>query len=448
MAACQPDILALRRGLARGETTASALTQTALASAQESAALNAFVSLNPEGARQAARRADARRLPLGPLDGIPVAVKDNFSAAGMVTTRGHRADSLSADELDAHAVARLIAAGAVIIGKTNLDEGALGAVTDNPHHGRSINPLADGHTPGGSSGGSAAAVAAGIVPLALGSDTLGSVRIPASYCGLFALKPTRGAIGRSGLAPLAESLDSAGPIGRSVPDLRLAYDILSGYDPEDLASVPPSLRSIGAPRARSDPLTVGVVNLDGVALEGAIDDALALAVDALAAGGARVRPIAIEGWHPARAGRAGFLVVEAEVAAALGEEIAAEPDRFGATFLKLVDYGRRLEAPRLARAYATVRATAAAVLRAFAEVDVLLLPTTPHRSFLHGTPPPVDQADLTALANLAGCPAVAIPVRTTDGALPASIQLLGPSWSEHWLLDLAEVLALQLDAVR
>lgn len=434
-----PSAARLRQRLAEGSTTAAALAKTALNAARQDLH-NAFVTPNTDGVPPAAQAADARPLPLGPLDGIPIAVKDNFCVAGLRTTGGHRTPQGATDARDAHAVARLRAAGALIIGKTNLDEGALGALTDNPHHGRTTNPLAAGHTAGGSSGGSAAAVAAGIVPLALGSDTLGSVRIPASYCGLFALKPTFGAIGRSGMRALAPSLDTVGVIARSARDLRDAFAVLSGEDQGDPASVP--LRSRAAAADPRPGVSVGVLDLTGVALERAVADALAAAVDALAAMGAAPRPITLTEWEPARLARAGLLVVEAQAAHLFKDEIAADPTRFGERFRALLAYGAGLDPARLAEAHDRVRSAGRAVRSALGAVDILLTPTTPHRSFAFAGPCPADQADLTVLANAAGCPAVAVPV--ARAGLPASVQLLGPRWSELWLCDIAETLAVTL----
>src|SRR5690348_18354536 len=208
------DAASLRRGgvwqclhwLASGRTTAEALAEAYLGAIERlDPQLHAFVDVRPDIVRDQAASAQRRRRegPIGRLDGIPVAVKDNFDVAGYPTRAGlpTREDHVARN--DAHAVARLRAAGAVLLGKTNLDEGALGAATRNPHFGITRNPFDLNRVAGGSSGGSAAAVAAGLAPVAIGSDTLGSVRIPASYCGVFALKPTHGEISARGLVPAA-----------------------------------------------------------------------------------------------------------------------------------------------------------------------------------------------------------------------------------------------------
>ena len=425
----------------RGETTSQARVAAALAAINATAALNAVIAVDPDGAWAAARASDARRrhgMALGPLDGVPFAVKDNLTVSGMVTTGGHAAEGLRADASDAHVVAALRRAGAVLIAKLNLEEGALGALTDNPHHGRCFNPLGEGLSPGGSSGGSAAAVAAGLVPFALGSDTLGSVRIPASWCGLFGLKPTRGAVGRTGLMPLAPSLDTIGPLARTAGDLRAIMAAIAGDDPGDPECVPPRGRPPTV-RHGAAALTVGVVDLSRASVDDEVRAATLRAAGALERQGAQLLPLAIDGWEPAHAARDGLLVIEAEAAAIVGERMRTQPERYGATFTRLVRYGEAVPAPRLVGAADRLRRLGGAMRRALSVADVLLLPTTGQRAVPHDAPLSASPAELTILANVAGVPAIAIPI-ATDG-LPASVQLIGRPWSEPALIDLAEALA-------
>lgn len=190
---------------------------------------------------QEARLSDERRRNgkmLSRLDGIPVAVKDNIDVAGMISHSGTRYDFGGVAERDAGTVARLREAGAIVVGKLNMHEGALGATTDNPFWGRCENPAVPGHMPGGSSGGSGAAIAGELVPITLGTDTMGSVRIPAAYCGSWGLKPSKGLIGNSGLRYLAWYLDSIGPLAGNVDDLATSIEVLAGYDPKDPDSIP------------------------------------------------------------------------------------------------------------------------------------------------------------------------------------------------------------------
>jgi len=220
--------------LASGRVSAQALTQTYLdAIAAQNAKLNAYVALNPR-ALDEARAGDVRRASgkIGRLDGVPVAVKDNFDVAGLPTGCGLPGAHAPATA-DAHAVARLRGAGAVILGKTQVPEAALAATSNNPHTGAAHNPFRHGYQAGGSSGGCAAAVAAGLAAVAIGSDSLGSIRIPASYCGLYALKPTSGEISVRGMVPAARRLDSVGLMARSVHDLGVLLHVLGGHDPGD-----------------------------------------------------------------------------------------------------------------------------------------------------------------------------------------------------------------------
>lgn len=405
--------------------------------------INAFISLNRAGALEAAKVADARRAAgrsLGPLDCVPVALKDNLSLAGTVTTGGHAGLGLEADTGSAGVAEQLVEAGAAIIGKTNLDEGALGAMTDNPHAGATRNPLDPERSAGGSSGGSAAAVAAGYVPLAIGTDTTGSVRIPAAYCGIVGLKPTFGAIGRTGLRLLAPSLDTIGILAASIADARAAFTAIAGQDPADADCVPAAFRTAIA--SQNSPLKVALIEPDDV--EPAIADGLRCAALALARSGASIEPGAIAGWSPAEARKAGLLIIEAEAASALLPVIDANPERFGETFSAMVRYGATIPAPKLATAYATARRTAAAVRATLANADFIMMPTVPHRAVPLSEPAPANQAELTASANFAGYPAIAIPVPADDGGLPASVQLIGRPWSEWLLLDIAERLMAEL----
>ena len=208
-------------------------TQGALEAIARTANLNIFLDLDADAARAAAKASDERATPLGPMDGKLVAIKANLAVKGLPWTAAIIGLKDRIATQDAGAVARLRAAGAIILGTVNMHEGALGAVTDSPGFGRCANPLMHDHTPGGSSGGSAAAIAAGLADCALGSDTMGSSRVPAAYCGVAGLKPTDGLIGRSGLAFLSPSLDVIGPLAATVRDLWPVLAVLAGPDSGD-----------------------------------------------------------------------------------------------------------------------------------------------------------------------------------------------------------------------
>jgi aspartyl-tRNA(Asn)/glutamyl-tRNA(Gln) amidotransferase subunit A len=447
LAAAPATAAALRAALDAGEVSAAALAEAALERiAARDGTLRAFITVDAAGAMAAARESDARRaagLPPRPLEGIPVAVKDNIAAAGLPLTDGIAAFRDRIAAADAGAVARLRAAGAVILGKTNLHEGALGATTDNPAYGRCRNPLDPALTPGGSSGGSAAAVAAGFCPVALGSDTMGSVRIPAAYCGVWGLKPTRGAIGTSGLSNLSWTLDTIGPIAASAEDLALALSVLAGPDDADPWSEPaPKGWTPDAPAADLARGRLAVPDvLDRIGIEPAVAQAFEALIGRLRAAGAELRAVTVPGWEPGRLRRAGLLVSEAEAAFLLGPAIEADPAGFSPAFRAALDYGRTAPGVRVAAAYRALALARPMLRAALAGADALLMPTAPQRAFPHGTPAPANQADLTALANAAGAPAVAFPIPAPDGGRPASAQLVGRPWSDGRLLGLARAIS-------
>ena len=368
-----------------------------------------------------------------PLDGVPVAIKDNITVEGLPTTDG---TSLFADRIaqrDAHTTARLRAAGAVILGKLNMHEGALGATTDNQAWGRCLNPLDETLTPGGSSGGSAAAIAAGFVPVTLGTDTMGSVRIPAAYCGLWGLKPTMGAIGRSGMSYLAWTLDTIGPLGQSARDLALLFDVLAGPDAGD----PASMDGPRLPVLPEDaPLTLGVPLRDTGSEESVVTAAFGNFLAAAEAAGITIQQIAVKGWEPGNMRRAGLLISEAEAAHLLAEPLANEDPGLTDAFRAALTYGRNAPSHRLVAAYRHLLDMRPAALAALDGVDALVLPTAPQRAFPHGTAAPANQADYTALANAAGLPAVAFPI-AADGR-PASVQLIGKPFADQRLVALAD----------
>jgi aspartyl-tRNA(Asn)/glutamyl-tRNA(Gln) amidotransferase subunit A len=376
----------------------------------------------------------------GPLAGLDLAVKDNIDVAFMPTTAGIAAYASRIPSSDAPVVARLRAAGMRILGKVAMHEGALGATTDTPR--LCHNPLRPGFTPGGSSGGSAAAVAAGLAPLALGTDTMGSVRIPAAYCGVVGLKPTAGLVPRTGVVPLSPRLDTVGPIATTPRLCALALDAMAGEDLADPASrpVPPGWSALPATPANPYSLRIALPQpvLDAP-MEPVIRAAFEQAVARLRDLGARVTPAPTPGWDPGPTRRAGLLLIEAE-AAALHEALIDDPAAATPPFRAALAYGRALTGIRLARALFRLEEARAAALRLLDAHDVALLPTAPQRAFPHDAPVPHDQADFTALANIAGLPALALPWPAGDGGLPCSVQLLGRPHAEAALVAIAEAL--------
>ena len=420
--------------LARGEISSQQLTEIYLDAAEaENAGCAAYVLLDRSGALAAARASDERRASgraLGRLDGIPLAIKDSLDVQGLVSTAGLAGRSKRVALRDAAAVTRLRGAGAVILGKTTLDEGSLGAMGRTGHHGDVPNPHQPGRVAGGSSAGSAVAVALGLASAAIGSDTMGSVRIPAAFCGVFGLRPTMGELSSAGLWPCLPRLDTLGPITRSMDDLTLLLQVLSGYDAAD-----PRSRQRRVPLAAPDwepgRLRSGVVkDLDRLGAEPAVlksfDDALRAAAPALG----RTEPVLLEQFELGRARRAALLMMEAGMA-------LADPDDLNHCSQRLrsmLDFAAQKSAVDYARAERRLDNAVVATRRLFDSIDVLLLPTTPGLPPPIGSEEPANLAEFTAFASLAGCPALSIPL---EGG--AGLQLVGPRGSDLRLLELGEV---------
>ncbi|TRW18038.1 amidase [Glacieibacterium frigidum] len=375
--------------------------------------LRAFVDLDREAALAAARASDARSAPL-PLDGVTFGIKSNIAVAGLPWTAGMALHRERIAAKDAAVVTRLREAGAIILGTVNMHEAALGATTDNAFFGRTLNPHDTGRTPGGSSGGSGAAVAAGLCDAALGTDTLGSVRIPAAYNGVYGLKPTHGAVDDDGLEPLARDLDAVGPLARSLDLLERVWGV------------------IGTPSAGHAKRLVLLDELAGVEVESAVRTAYDRAVAALDL----PRSSLTLRDTPQTIRLAGFIAAGRELAADLGDHDPAliSPElRYMLSFCT----GAAPTPDVLARTRETL-------LDALGDDGVLLTPTAPQAAFAHGRGP-VNQADFTGLANIAGCPALSLPAGRDGDGMPVGVQLVGPPGSEGTLFALARTLDAALD---
>lgn len=410
---------------------------------RDNARANIFISIDADGARRAAAQSQMRHdtgARLGPLDGKLVAIKDNLAVAGLPWTAGVGAYRERIAETDAGVVARLRTAGAVIVGTVNLHEGALGATTDNEHFGTCQNPLRDGFTPGGSSGGSGAAVAGGYVDMAVGTDTMGSVRIPAAYCGTAGIKPTDGLVGRQGLSYLSRSLDSIGPLTRTVAELRPWLEAMAGRDADP--------RSLGTPEGWDDngapslaPLTIGIPKqIADVDCEPAVLAGLGAVRAAFEREGATLVDVNLDGWKPGSTRRGGLMLAEAEGAAVMADLLDPAAAGVSEEFRSLLAYGANLPSAKLVDALDRMARARTACHRALRDVDLLLLPTAPQRAFAHGTPVPANQADFTTLANCAGCPALSLPVRPDRNDLPVGVQLVGKPWHDMDLIGIGAAL--------
>jgi aspartyl-tRNA(Asn)/glutamyl-tRNA(Gln) amidotransferase subunit A len=341
---------------------------------------------------------------------------------------------------DAEVTRRLRAAGAVIFGKLNMHEGALGGTTDNLHHGRTQNPWQLGLTPGGSSGGTGAAVAARLCAAGIGTDTLGSVRLPAAYCGVAGLKPTHRVVSARGVVPLSGRLDTVGPIARCVADLGLMFDVMAGFDPEYPGSVqrPGEATRVATEKADLTGVTCGIItNLDLVEMDADVRSTFARSIEMLEALGASIRRIDFADYDPTTARRAGLLVCEADGAAVHERAMTEWPGAFSPEFRRMLEYGRDAPRERLIKAERVIELAGFEVRRALGEVDLIVSPTTPQPAFPFDGPVPVSQADLTAIASFGGCPAVSLPCGLTRTGLPVGLQLIGRPSGERALLAAA-----------
>jgi Asp-tRNA(Asn)/Glu-tRNA(Gln) amidotransferase A subunit family amidase len=433
--------------LAAGRISATDLCDGYLAAiARDNPRLNAYVHVNA-AARQEANAADVRRAHgvFGRLEGVPVSVKDNLDVAGLPTRCGMPAAAAPAAR-DAHVVERLRHAGAVILGKTQVPEASLVASSANPHTGAAHNPFRHGFQAGGSSGGAAAAVASGLCAVAIGTDSLGSIRIPASYCGVYGLKPTSGEISTRGMLPAARRLDCIGMIARCVDDLGILLHVLAGYDADD----PRSRRrrvDLALPDWEPGKLRVGVLgDLPAFGTEPAVAAAFDAARVTLAQELGNCRIVDFGDFPIRRARRAAFFLIEAEMLVTHAQALTDARHPVSPELTALLDYARGKSAADFAVADRLIDGAAVAARRLFAQVDVLVTPTTPQPAFALGSPLPDNQGDFTSFANMSGCPAVTIPMSMTPDGLPLGVQFLGPPGADLRLLELAEVCAAALDA--
>jgi aspartyl-tRNA(Asn)/glutamyl-tRNA(Gln) amidotransferase subunit A len=459
----------LRDGIVRGDKTVRAVTESALGAAEKlNGTLNAFLEIDREGALTRAAQVDSGETDAAslPLAGIPIAIKDNICVRGMQTSCGSRILGPYHPPYNATAIDRLLAAGSVIIGKTNCDEFAMGSSNENSAFGPVKNPWDITRVPGGSSGGSAAAVAAGIVPVALGSDTGGSVRQPAALCGVVGLKPTYGRVSRYGLVAFGSSLDQIGVFARTAGDAAAVLQVIAGRDSHDATTADVAVPDYSAGLAEDvKGMRLGVSRvLLGEGLSEEVRSAINTSIEVYRGLGAEIVDIDLP--HAKYAIAVYYIIATAEAssnlarfdgvrygfraedAPALKEMYRKTRDQgFGAEVKRRIMLGTYVLSAGYYDAYYLKAQKVRTLLRqdfarAFEKCDAVLTPTTPTTAFLFGEksddPLAMYLNDIyTVTANLAGVPGISVPCGVSPDGLPIGLQLLGPYWSEATLLRLA-----------
>ncbi|HXA52696.1 MAG TPA: amidase, partial [Candidatus Acidoferrum sp.] len=413
---------------------------------RQNADLRAFITVTADQAMEQARLADAEfaaGTDRGPLQGIPVAVKDLFLTAGVRTTGGSRIYEDFVPGHDAAVVEKLQAAGAVMLGKLNMHEMAYGITSANPHFGTVRNPWSPQHSPGGSSGGSGAVVAARIAFLAMGSDTGGSIRIPASFCGVTGLKPTYGRVSRYGALPLSWSLDHMGPLTRTVRDAALALNIIAGRDPRDpTSSRRPIVDFVPDPECSISGLRIGFpADFYFDNLHPDVESSVRGAIARASSLGATVRPVRLPDLEAINAVARVILLAEAAAV------VTPHRDRrklFGRDVLALLDQGRLVPAVDYVNAQRLRRSLRREFDRVWQDVDCFLAPTTPATApkigdttvRLGGRDEDVRLAAtrLVRGINALGLPALSMPCGLSGAGLPVGLQIVGPAFEEALVL--------------
>lgn len=459
--------------LKNGETTSSDLTREILGRTQKiNKDLNAYIRLNKD-AEKMAQESDERRKNndvLSEIDGVPIAVKDNMSLEDSITSAGSKILENFVAPYDATVISKLKAAGAVIIGQTNMDEFAFGSSTENSGYGPTKNPWDTSRVPGGSSGGSAAAVAADLCVAALGSDTGGSIRQPASFCGIVGFKPTYGTVSRYGLLAMASSLDQIGPMTKTTEDAEILYNIIRGYDEKDATSMNQESR---IKNKESDKIKIGIPKeYMSEGLDSNIKKMIEDVVDKLKSTGAEIKEISLPSSKYALA--CYYIIMPVEVASNLARYdgvkygLSVEGEDLIDGYFKSRSAGFGKEAKRrimlgtyassagyIGKYYHKAQLVRSLINKdfddAFKEVDFILGPVAPTPAFKIGekSSDPLEMylSDIYTIAvNLAGLPALSLPIGLSE-KLPVGLQIIGPQNSDLDVLSLGKLIESKLDGL-
>ncbi|MGO9645665.1 MAG: amidase [Candidatus Bathyarchaeia archaeon] len=426
-------------GLSSFELTSAYLTRIK----QLNEKINAFITVNENDALRSARTADDE-LKAGmyrsKLHGIPIALKDVFETSGIKTTAGSKLLAAHIPTKNAHVVQQLADAGAIMLGKLNLHEWALGVTSANPHFGAVINPWHTGHVPGGSSGGSAAAVVSRLCSGSIGTDTGGSIRIPSSFCGTVGLKPTYGCVSLRGVIPLSWSLDHAGPISRTAEDAAILFEAINGYDPLDPAS---TLRPLymSSETLRPTVKTLRFLFLSNMFEQ--VDDEVTKAVYAARSRLEELGAQVFEGNYPGIEDDLKWqgIVLLSDAAAYHKDHLRDNAAEIGDDVRARLRMGEALSSVNVAMAHRKLVEARRSRVRMFDQADMLITPTTPSPAPPHAGLDPVAAARkftrLTAPFNFAGLPAISVPCGFTSTGLPIGMQLVAGPWKEFTLLEAA-----------
>jgi aspartyl-tRNA(Asn)/glutamyl-tRNA(Gln) amidotransferase subunit A len=428
--------------LQRREISPVELTEAVLRRVEQlNERLGVFITVTAEQARAEAKNAEQeirRGEYRGPLHGIPVSLKDLYNTAGVRTTMGSRILGDFVPTEDATSVERLRQAGAVLIGKTNLHEFAFGPTGINPHYGTTRNPWLEDRVPGGSSGGSGVAVAVGMGCATLGSDTGGSIRIPAALCGVVGLKPTYGLVSRYGVFPLAYSLDHVGPLTRSVRDAAHVLDAIAGHDLRDPASSDRPVPDLGRTLAgEAAGLRAGIFEEGLQGIDPTVRTLFDAAVETLRGVGLKIEQVSVPAAHQATGALNG--VIYAESASLHQRWLAERPADYGPDVRGRLELGALLPAVHYIKAQQARSAIISAFEQVWDDFDVLLLPTIPIEApRIDGSLDLTTRGQLTQntrIFNVTGAPSCTVPCGLTPAGLPVGLMVTGQAFDEASVLD-------------